>query len=159
MKPAHSPGEYQTQTLTRPINDADNLVGSAPRLLINLIPFDIQHRVDDICKQFTGAGWKNLPQEIVDEIFSYLLDNLAALEASSQAPCTPASDPTISEGTTARRKPPSSITTLWGIYTSTRNRTEMCGMECGMMQGLQPGLDSASLLQDPLPGSFGLVPQ
>jgi len=39
---------------------------------MKLRPVDIQHRVDDISKQFTGAGWKNLPQEIVDEIVDYL---------------------------------------------------------------------------------------
>lgn len=44
---------------------------------------DIQHRVDDISKQFTGAGWKNLPQELIDEILGYLLDDLGALKACS----------------------------------------------------------------------------
>lgn len=44
---------------------------------------NIQDRVDDISKQFTGAGWKNLPQELVDEILGYLLDDVAALKACS----------------------------------------------------------------------------
>jgi len=67
----------------RPINDTDLPVGFVSRLLIKLTPVDVQHRVDDISKQFTGAGWKNLPQEIVDEILGHLLDNLAALKACS----------------------------------------------------------------------------
>jgi len=84
MKNTHSPGEYLTQTLTHPIDNAEILVGFASRLLIKLRPVDIQHRVDDISKQFTGAGWKNLPQEIVDEIMGLLLlDNFAALKACS----------------------------------------------------------------------------
>ena len=46
-------------------------------------PDDIQYRVSEISKQFTGAGWKNLPQELVDEIIDYLLDDLGALTACS----------------------------------------------------------------------------
>ena len=53
-----------------------------------LIPDDIRRRVDDISKQFTGAGWKNLPQELVDEILRYLLDDLSALKACSRT-CKP----------------------------------------------------------------------
>jgi len=34
-------------------------------------------------KQFTGAGWKKLPQELVDEILGYLLDDPAALKVCS----------------------------------------------------------------------------
>ena len=44
---------------------------------------DIQHRVDEISKQFSGAGWKRLPQELVDEILGYLLYDLTALKACS----------------------------------------------------------------------------
>ena len=67
-----------------PTNDAYVSVGFASFLRINLIPLgNIRERVDDISKQFTGAGWKNLPQELVDEILSYLLDDLAALKACS----------------------------------------------------------------------------
>ena len=44
----------------------------------------MQRRVDDISKRFTGAGWKNLPQELVDEILSYLLGDPEALGAFSQ---------------------------------------------------------------------------
>jgi len=58
-------------------------VGLASRLLTKLIPVNIQRRVDNISKQFTGGGWKNLPQELVDEIMAHLLDNLAALKACS----------------------------------------------------------------------------
>jgi len=43
----------------------------------------IRRRVDDISKQFTGAGWKGLPQELVDEILAYLLDDLDALKSCS----------------------------------------------------------------------------
>ena len=43
----------------------------------------IQRRIDGISKQFTGAGWKNLPQELVDEILSYLFDDLNDLKACS----------------------------------------------------------------------------
>ena len=83
MKTAHNTGERRTQTLTHLINDTNIPVGFTSRLLIKLTPVDIQHRVDDISKQFTGAGWKNLPQEIVDEILGHLLENLAALKACS----------------------------------------------------------------------------
>jgi len=47
------------------------------------MPDGIWRRVDDISKQFTGAGWKNLPQELVDEILDYILDDLKALKACS----------------------------------------------------------------------------
>ena len=47
------------------------------------MPDGIWRRVDDISKQYTGAGWKNLPQELVDEILDYLLDDLKALKACS----------------------------------------------------------------------------
>ena len=40
----------------------------------------IQRGVDDLSKRFTGVGWKGLPQELVDEILSYLLDDLGALK-------------------------------------------------------------------------------
>ena len=44
----------------------------------------IQQRVDAISKRFTGSGWKRLPQELVDEILGYLLDDLNALKACSR---------------------------------------------------------------------------
>ena len=44
----------------------------------------IQQRVDAISKRFTGSGWKNLPQELVDEILGYLLNDLNALKACSR---------------------------------------------------------------------------
>ena len=81
MKTAHSPGERQTQTLVQLINGADTPVGFASRLWQKFGPVDILHRIDNIAEQFTGAGWKNLPQEVVDEILGYL--NLAALKACS----------------------------------------------------------------------------
>jgi len=46
-------------------------------------PGDIRERVDDISKKFTGAGWKNLPQELVDEVLGHLLHELNALKACS----------------------------------------------------------------------------
>ena len=52
-------------------------------LWTKLITGDVQRRVDDISKRFTGAGWKGLPQELVDEILGYLLDDSDALEACS----------------------------------------------------------------------------
>ena len=86
MKTARGPGEYQTQTLTRPVNDADIPIGYPTRLwtkIIKLTPGGIQRRVGKTSKQFTGAGWKNMPQELVDEILGYLLADLDALKASS----------------------------------------------------------------------------
>ena len=84
MTTTHVPGESRTPT--HPINDTDIPSGVVPHLLRKFVEFitpDIQRRIDDISKQFTGAGWKNLPQEVVDEIVGYLLDNLAALKACS----------------------------------------------------------------------------
>ena len=46
---------------------------------------DIQRRIDDISKHFTGDGWKNLPQELVDEILGHLTDDLDDLKACSLA--------------------------------------------------------------------------
>ena len=59
------------------------LIGFASRLWVKLMPGGIQRRVDDISKQFTGAGWKHLPQELVDEVLGYLLDDQDALRACS----------------------------------------------------------------------------
>jgi len=59
------------------------MLGLASRLRKKLRPVDIQVRIDEISKQFTGAGWKNLPQELVDEILGHLLDNMRALKACS----------------------------------------------------------------------------
>ena len=50
---------------------------------VKLMPGGKQRRVDDISKQFTGAGWKHLLLELVDEILGYLLDDLDALRACS----------------------------------------------------------------------------
>jgi len=47
-------------------------------------PGSLRKRLDDISKQFTGAGWKNLPQELVDKILGYLLDDPDALKACSR---------------------------------------------------------------------------
>ena len=82
MKTAHSPGERQAQTLTHSINGADVPVGSS-RLWQKLGLVDMQRRVNDISEQFTGAGWKRLPQELIDEILDYLLDDLFTLKACS----------------------------------------------------------------------------
>jgi len=58
-------------------------IGFASRLWINLTPGDVLQRVDNISKRFTGAGWKGLPQELVDEILAYLVDDLYTLKACS----------------------------------------------------------------------------
>ena len=50
---------------------------------MRLTPGGVQRRLNDISKQFTGAGWKNLPQELVDEIIDYLRDDPDALRACS----------------------------------------------------------------------------
>jgi len=72
------------KTPTHPTNGTDIPIGYASRLRIRLTPGGIQRRVDDISKQFTGAGWKSLPQELVDEILGYLLPgNLHTLKACS----------------------------------------------------------------------------
>ena len=67
------------------IDDADVPIGFATRLRIKFTsPLgDIRERIDGISKRFTGAGWKSLPQELVDEILGYLLDDLNALKACS----------------------------------------------------------------------------
>ena len=83
MKAARDSGEYQVETPAHPINGSDIPVGFASRIWIKLTQGDIPCRVGDIPKQFPGAGWKNLPQELVDEILGYLLDNLGALKACS----------------------------------------------------------------------------
>ena len=44
---------------------------------------DMQRRVYDISKRYTGGGWKDLPQEPVDEILGYLLSDLGTLKACS----------------------------------------------------------------------------
>jgi len=85
MKAARDSGEYQVETPAHPINGSDIPVGFASRMWIKLTQGDITCRVGDISKQFPGAGWKNLPQELVDEILSYLFDNLRALKACSLA--------------------------------------------------------------------------
>ena len=58
--------------------------GLASRLWASILPgLDMQHRVDEISKQFTGSGWKDLPRELVDEIMGHLLDDPDALRACS----------------------------------------------------------------------------
>jgi len=44
---------------------------------------DIRERIDAIFKQYAGVGWRNLPQELVDEILRYFLDDLDTLKACS----------------------------------------------------------------------------
>ena len=78
-----TPREYQARIPVCIFRDADILTGFTSHSWINLPPGDIRRRVNDISKQFTGAGWKNLPQELVDEILGYLLDDLDALKVSS----------------------------------------------------------------------------
>jgi len=77
-------GEYQTKTLTSPTNPSDvPVLEFIPPLWTKTLQNDIRYRVDEISKQFHGAGWKGLPQELVEEILGYLLDNLGALKACS----------------------------------------------------------------------------
>ena len=75
--------KHSERVLFRSTNGADIPVGLASRLWIKTRPGGIQQRVHNISEQFTGAGWKNLPQELVDEILDYLLDDLDALKACS----------------------------------------------------------------------------
>ena len=75
--------EYQARTSVHFIDDADIPTGYASRLWTKLTPGGIERRVDDISKQLTGAGWKNLPQELVDAILGYLLDDPDTLKACS----------------------------------------------------------------------------
>jgi len=80
MKPAR---EYRARSSVCAFLDANTPIGFASRLWIDLTLGDIRHRINEISEQFTGAGWKNLPQELVDEILGYLLGDLNALKASS----------------------------------------------------------------------------
>ena len=77
--------EYHARTPAHSIGDTDISTGYASRLWETLTTNDVRRRVGDISKRFTGAGWKNLPQELVDEIMGYLLDDLVALKACSLA--------------------------------------------------------------------------
>jgi len=75
---------YPVPASIHPINRrADtSVLGYASHLWKTLTQGDIQ-RVNEISRRFTGAGWRNLPQELVDEILRYLLDDLPALKACS----------------------------------------------------------------------------
>ena len=75
--------EYSERVLIRSTDDAHTPVGFATRLRGGPRPVDIRDRINEISRQITGAGWKNLPQELVDEILGYLLDDLPTLEACS----------------------------------------------------------------------------
>lgn len=75
--------EYQARTPIYSMNDANVPIEFDPRRWTALAPGDIQHRINEISNQFTGAGWKDLPQELVDEIIDYLRDDLGALTACS----------------------------------------------------------------------------
>ena len=85
MKTARSSGEYQTPTPAQLINDADIdiPVGFASRLWLKRLSDDIQRRIVGILKQPPSIGWNDLPQELVDEILGYLLDDSPALQACS----------------------------------------------------------------------------
>ena len=74
--------EYRAQTPLSTILTHSPTVYATP-LWRKLKLEDIRRRVDHISKRFTGAGWKNLPQELVDEIIGYLLDDRGALKACS----------------------------------------------------------------------------
>jgi len=82
MRASRGLGEYQIRTPGR-ITGSDIPVGFVSHVWTKRISGDIQHAVDGISKQFPGAGWKYLPQELVDEILGYLLDDLGALRACS----------------------------------------------------------------------------
>ena len=75
--------KYPERALIRSSDDADTPVGFASRFWSGLRPVDIRDRISEISRKFTGAGWKNLPQELVDEILGYLLGDLPALRACS----------------------------------------------------------------------------
>ena len=83
MKTLYGAGEYQARSSAKPTGDTDVFVAFAFRLWMIPTHGDIQRRIDDISKQFTGAGWKNLPQELVDEILGYLLDDPDDLKTCS----------------------------------------------------------------------------
>lgn len=83
MKTARGYGEYRTKTFTSPTDSSDIRVGSISRVWKKTLQGDIRDRVDDISKRFPGAGWKHLPQELVEEILGYLLDDPGALKACS----------------------------------------------------------------------------
>jgi len=75
--------EYSERALAHSIDDADAPVGFATLLWRRPRPVDIRDRIREISRQFTGAGWKNLPQELVDEILGHLLDDSPTLKACS----------------------------------------------------------------------------
>ena len=84
MKTLRDAGERQTQSSVQSVRYTDIPIASASRLRMRSTRDDVQHGgVDDISKQFTGAGWKNMPQELVDEILGHLMDDLGALKACS----------------------------------------------------------------------------
>ena len=83
MNTSRGAGKYQTPSPIQCIDEADVPIVFASLLWTKLISDNIQRRVDNISRQFTGAGWKDLPQELVNEILGYLLDDLAALKACS----------------------------------------------------------------------------
>ena len=75
--------EYPEWVPIYSVYDADAPIRFASRLWTKPIQAGIRQRVDNISKRFSGAGWKNLPQELVDKIFGYLLDDLDTLGACS----------------------------------------------------------------------------
>jgi len=75
--------EYSERALAHSIDDADTPIGFATLLWRRPKPVDIRDRIREISRQFTGAGWENLPQELVDEILGYLLDDSPTLMACS----------------------------------------------------------------------------
>jgi len=75
--------EYSERVLAHSIDDADAPVGFATLLWRRPRPVDVRDRIREISRQFTGAGWKNLPQELVDEILGHLLDDPPTLKACS----------------------------------------------------------------------------
>jgi len=73
--------KYQAQTPVHSIRDADIIpIGYASRLWKKFIPGGIFNGTPE---KFIGGGWKELPQELVDEVLGYLLDDLDALKACS----------------------------------------------------------------------------
>ena len=75
--------EYQARISVHSTVDAYISIGHASCLWKRFILEYARHKADDTSEQLTGDGWKSLPQELVDEILDYLVDDLLALQACS----------------------------------------------------------------------------
>ena len=71
-------------TPAHPTNRADiPVLGFASRLWKKLRPANIRNKLKKISRIFSRTGWKDLPQELVNEILGYLLHDLDTLTACS----------------------------------------------------------------------------